>query len=154
MCKGGCLSVSLTSERILHKLFTCFRIRDSVRGGQKLLRDFQTHAGFLLVKWRIWKRRIPSLLFSKDQPERRQSGTLSQRLPTWYWMGAAYSQHHEDYLIHIIKIQSFPPSSQAGEIFLLLFLNFYTIWHRILFCVLIFTYKYSTQGTDSLQMRR
>ena len=149
MCKGGCLSVSLTSERILHKLFTCFRIRDSVRGGQKLLRDFQTHAGFLLVKWRIWKHRIPSLLFSKNQPERRQSGTLSQRLPTWYWMGAAYSQHHEDYLIHIIKIQFFPPSSQAGEIFFFIFKFLY-----YLTCVLIFIYKYSTQGTDSLQMRR
>lgn len=134
MCKGGCLSVSLTSERILHKLFTCFRIRDSVRGGQKLLRDFQTHAGFLLVKWRIWKRRIPSLLFSKDQPERRQSGTLSQRLPTWYWMGAAYSQHHEDYLIHIIKIQFFPPSSQAGEIFFFIFKFLYYLTQNFVLC--------------------
>lgn len=39
VCEEGCLSVPLTSERILHKLFICFRIRDSVRSGQKLLRE-------------------------------------------------------------------------------------------------------------------
>lgn len=117
MFQEGCLSVPLSSERILHKLFICFRIRDSARSAQKLLREI-----FRLMKDFYWSSGgSGSIEFHHCYSVRinQREGKAASK-PVFAYMvldGGCISSASQRYLIYFTKIQFFPPSSQVGVIF-------------------------------------